>query len=169
SNKSPDIQFDFPRQQKEDGLCLADFFLSSHSVQRDVIAFQIVTIGERASQEAKRLFESDEFQNYLFWHGFSVELAEALAEFVHRGIRSDLGIDVKDTDSKRQAVRRKYRGARFSPGYSAWPNLQDQEKIFKLLNAEEINIYLTENYQLVPEQSTSAMVLHHPEARYFNV
>ncbi len=169
SQSTPEIRFDFPRQEKANGLCLADFFLRSDSEKRDVVAFQIVTIGEKASQESKRLFENDEYQNYLFWHGFSVELAEALAEFAHRTIRLSLGIEPKENEKSDFYFKGKYRGARFSLGYSACPNLEDQKKIFQLLKPERINISLTENYQLVPEQSTSAIILHHPDARYFNI
>ncbi|OQX87315.1 methionine synthase [candidate division KSB1 bacterium 4484_87] len=169
SVKIPDIRFDFPRQGAEKGICLADFFLPSDSKQRDVVGFQIVTIGEKASQESMRLFENNEFQNYLFWHGFSVELAEALAEYVHRLIRIELGIEPKEVLDSNYYFKGKYRGARFSLGYSACPDLSDQKKIFQLLKPEQINIVLSENYQLIPEQSTSAIVLHHPDARYFNV
>ncbi len=169
NNKTPLLQFNFPRQTKKSRLCIANYFLSDQQHEKDLVAFQIVTIGHKASEESKRLFKNDKFQDYLYWHGFTVELAEALAEYWHQQIRLELGINKADAQNPEDLFKGHYQGARFSLGYSACPNLKDQEKIFRLLKPEEIGMGLTENYQLVPEQSTSAIIVHHPQARYFNI
>ena len=166
---APDIQFEFPRQKKGEGLCLADYFLPKGANRRDLAIFHIVTVGREASKMSANFFQNDEYQNYLFWHGFSVAMAEALAEFVHRKIRLELKLERENDFSMDEIIKSKYRGKRYSPGYPAWPNLSDQQKIFSLLEPSQIDVSLTDNFQLVPEQSTSAMIVHHPQARYFRV
>jgi 5-methyltetrahydrofolate--homocysteine methyltransferase len=135
----------------------------------DVVALQVVTMGARISQVIRELYEKNEYTEYLYVHGFSVEATEALAEYWHKHIREELQIAENDAPTPEQIVKMKYRGARYSFGYPACPNLEDQEKIFRLLEPERIGVKLTENFMLDPEQSTSALIVHHPEARYFNV
>jgi 5-methyltetrahydrofolate--homocysteine methyltransferase len=133
-----------------------------------VIGISVVTIGERASQETSRLFETGEYTKYLYLHGLSVESAEALAELLHRQMRAELGIGADDAPRITDLFHQKYRGSRYSFGYPACPNLEDQTKIFALLHPEEtIGVRLTTGFLLEPEQSTSAIVVHHPDAKYF--
>jgi 5-methyltetrahydrofolate--homocysteine methyltransferase len=129
----------------------------------------IVTVGQMASEISKKLFESDKYSDYLYFHGLSVESAEALAEFWHKQMRAELGMAQDDAKDIRALFRQSYRGARYSFGYPACPHLEDQAKLFRLLQPERIGISLTEEFQLVPEQSTSAIIVHHPAAVYFNV
>lgn len=167
------LRFTFPRQplaqRGSQNLCIADFFAPKDSGKIDVVAFQLVTMGKRASEHSAKLFNSDNYAEYLLFHGLSVEAAEALAEFWHKRIREELGIANEDADTIEKLFKQGYRGARFSFGYPACPNLEDQAKIFELLRPERIEVELTEEFQLNPEQSTSAIVTHHPEARYFNI
>jgi 5-methyltetrahydrofolate--homocysteine methyltransferase len=170
------LRFTFPRQKKGKRLCLADFFASKTSGTMDVVAFHMVTVGKRASEYSQKLFASNNYKDYLYFHGLSVETAEALAEYWHRQIRVELGIDGGDArlaGSDKVDIRRLfaqgYRGSRYSFGYPACPSLEDHAKLFELLRPERIGVELTEEYQLVPEQSTDAIIVHHPEARYFNV
>ena len=162
------VTFRFPRQVGKQGLCLADYF---HPVggPKDVVAFTAVTVGEQASLETAKLFRDNRYQDYLFLHGFSVEMAEALAEYIHLRVRGELGIGVDDAPTVPELVKQKYRGRRYSPGYPACPELSDQEKIFRLLNPERIGLRLNEEWQLEPEQSTTAMIVHHPQASYFSL
>ena len=158
----------FPRQREGRKLCIADFFLPLESFRRDVIGLSCVTIGERASVETKKLFDAGEFTRYLYVHGLGVETAEALAEYVHKLMREELGIAGDDAARISDLFHQKYRGSRYSFGYPACPNLEDQAKIFALLKpAETIGVRLTSGFQLEPEQSTSALVVHHPQAKYF--
>jgi 5-methyltetrahydrofolate--homocysteine methyltransferase len=136
---------------------------------QDVLPVQLVTMGERASEHARSLFEKDDYARYLYFHGLSVESTEALAEYWHSVVRRELGISEGDAQERAALFRMQYRGARYSFGYPACPRLEDQEKIMDLLPAREIGVTLTEEYELVPEQSTSAIVCHHPQARYFAV
>jgi 5-methyltetrahydrofolate--homocysteine methyltransferase len=160
----------FPRQREGRKLSIADFFLPVDAGQRDVIGLSCVTIGERASIETKKLFDAGEFTKYLYVHGLGVETAEALAEYVHRMMREDLGIAADDAPRISDLFHQKYRGSRYSFGYPACPNLEDQAKMFTLLRPEEnIGVRLTSGFQLEPEQSTSALVVHHPQAKYFVV
>ena len=161
--------FDFPRQQSGRRLCLADFFRSVEEEGYDVVPFQVVTVGSRASEYAAQLFANGNYSDYLYFHGLSVETAEALAEYWHRSIRIELGIADQDADDIRKLFSQGYRGSRYSFGYPACPELEDQVQLFELLRPERIGIQLTEEYMLEPEQSTSALVVHHPEAKYFNV
>lgn len=162
-------RFPFPRQNKEGGLCIADFFRDVSSGERDVAALQVVTMGQRASEVARQWFEQDRYKDYLYLHGLSVEMAEALAEYVHKRIRAELGFAAEDARDIEQMLKQNYRGSRYSFGYPACPNLEDQDQILKLLGAERIGISLSEEYQLEPEQSTSAIVVLHPQAKYFGV
>ncbi len=167
--KTERMRFNFPRQREGSRLCLADYFLPTSSKQPDVVGFQIVTVGSEVSEYERKLFADGDFQNYLYVHGMGVESAEALAEYWHRMMRAELGIGHNDPDSIKLMFSAKYQGARYSFGYPACPNLEDQAKLFELLNPEQIGIELTEEFMLAPEQSTSAIVLHHPQAKYFNI
>jgi 5-methyltetrahydrofolate--homocysteine methyltransferase len=161
-------RFTFPRQKEGRKLCIADFFAPRDSGRLDVIGISVVTIGERASQETSRLFETGEYTKYLYLHGLSVESAEALAELLHKQMRAELGIGADDASRITDLFHQKYRGSRYSFGYPACPNLEDQTKIFALLHPEEtIGVRLTPGFLLEPEQSTSAIVVHHPDAKYF--
>jgi 5-methyltetrahydrofolate--homocysteine methyltransferase len=163
------IRFNFPRQNDDRFLCLSDYFKSIDSGLFDVIEMQVVTIGTKASEYTKLLFEAGHYQNYLYLHGLSVESAEALAEYWHKIVRTELGIHVNDAKETKRLFSQGYQGSRYSFGYPACPNLEDQAKLFELLNPERIGVTLTEEFQLVPEQSTTAIVVHHPEAKYFNI
>jgi 5-methyltetrahydrofolate--homocysteine methyltransferase len=161
-------RFTFPRQTEGRKLCIADFFAPRDSGRLDLIGISVVTIGERASQETSRMFESGEYTRYLYLHGLSVESAEALAELLHKQMRAELGIGGDDGPRITDLFHQKYRGSRYSFGYPACPNLEDQAKIFALLHPEEtIGVRLTTGFLLEPEQSTSAIVVHHPDAKYF--
>ncbi len=162
-------RFTFPRQPSGKHLCLADYFASVESGRMDVVAFHLVTMGRRASEYSQELFKSDNYSDYLYFHGLSVEGAEALAELWHKHIRQELGIADKDAKSLNELFRQGYQGSRFSFGYPACPNLEDQTKLFELLDPSRIDVELTEEFQLDPEQSTSAIIVHHPEARYFSI
>jgi 5-methyltetrahydrofolate--homocysteine methyltransferase len=167
------LRFTFPRQPLEQrgskNLCLADYFAPVNSGKIDVVAFQLVTMGRRASEHSHELFKSDNYRDYLLFHGLSVEAAEALAEMWHKRVREELGIADADADSLTKLFHQGYQGSRYSFGYPACPNLEDQTKIFELLQPERIDVELTEEFQLNPEQSTSAIIAHHPEAKYFNI
>jgi 5-methyltetrahydrofolate--homocysteine methyltransferase len=166
-------RFTFPRQPLEQrggkNYCLADYFASVDSGQTDVVAFQLVTMGRKASEHSAGLFKSDNYTDYLLFHGLSVESAEALAEMWHKRIREELGIAGGDSRDLAKLFHQGYQGSRFSFGYPACPNLEDQTKLFELLRPERIGVELTEEFQLDPEQSTSAVIVHHPEAKYFNI
>jgi 5-methyltetrahydrofolate--homocysteine methyltransferase len=158
----------FPRQAQGRRLSIADFFEPITSGQRDVVGFSIVTIGDEASRQTARLFEAGDFTKYLYLHGLSVETAEALAELAHKQAREFLGIASEDSPRITDLFHQKYRGSRYSFGYPACPNLEDQAKIFRLLKPEEnIGVRLTEQFHLEPEQSTNCIVVHHPQAKYF--
>ena len=164
------LRISFPRQREGRGLSIADFFQPLESAKLDVIGFSVVTVGQRASDLTKELFERGDFTKYLYTHGLSVETAEALAEFMHKEMRRELGIGGEDATDVRDLFHQKYRGSRYSFGYPACPNLEDQAKIFALLHPEEnIGVRLTESYHLEPEQSTDAIIVHHPQAKYFVV
>ncbi len=168
------VRFTFPRQRDGRRLCLADFFSpvgtsSSMSAPRDVVGFSIVTVGPDITEMERKLFQSGNYQDYLYAHGMGVETAEALAEYWHRQMRVEMGIDDSEPADMKGLFGAKYHGARYSFGYPACPNLEDQRKLFELLKPEEIGIELTEELMLEPEQSTSAIVVHHPDAKYFNV
>ncbi|MFQ6143651.1 methionine synthase [Streptomyces seoulensis] len=161
-------RFTFPRQRRGRRLCLADFFRPEESGEIDVVGFQVVTVGSRIGEETARLFASDSYREYLELHGLSVQLAEALAEYWHARVRGELGFGGEDPAGMEDMFALKYRGARFSLGYGACPDLEDRAKIAGLLQPERIGVHLSEEFQLHPEQSTDAIVIHHPEAKYFN-
>ncbi|MGH3321014.1 MAG: methionine synthase [Streptosporangiaceae bacterium] len=161
-------RFTFPRQRRDRHLCLADFFRAEESGGTDVVAFQVVTIGSRVSEATARLFEQNAYRDYLELHGLSVQLAEALAELWHARIRGELGFSGEDAEELDDVLGLGYRGARYSFGYGACPDLEDRAKIVDLVRPDRIGVTLSEECQLVPEQSTDALVVHHPEARYFN-
>ena len=164
------LRFTFPRQKEGRKLCIADFFARAGSGKTDVLGISLVTIGEKASVETQRLFEGGEYTRYLYLHGLSVETAEALAEFHHKKMREEWGIAGEDSPHIRDLFHQKYRGSRYSFGYPACPNLEDQTKLFKLLDPEKnVGVRLTSGFLLEPEQSTSAIVVHHPGAKYFVV
>jgi len=164
------LRFTFPRQKEGRKLSIADFFAPKNSGKMDVIGLSLVTIGGAASQETQRLFESGEYTKYLYLHGLSVETAEALAEYLHKKMREEWGIAGDDSAHIRDLFHQKYRGSRYSFGYPACPNLEDQAKLFRLLHPEEtVGVRLTSGFLLEPEQSTSAIVAHHPSAKYFVV
>jgi 5-methyltetrahydrofolate--homocysteine methyltransferase len=167
--KTERTRLTFPRQPSGKHLCLADYFASVDSGRVDVAAFHLVTMGRRASEYSQELFKSDNYAEYLYFHGLSVEGAEALAELWHKRIREQLGIAGKDAQNLNELFRQGYQGSRFSFGYPACPNLEDQTKLFDLLDPSRIDVELTEEFQLDPEQSTSAIIIHHPEARYFSI
>jgi len=163
------LRFTFPRQQGRRNLCLADFFRSTESGEYDVMGVQLVTVGDKATQLAEKLRAANEYQQYLYLHGFGVESAEALAEYWHKYMRTELGFASEDDPSIKRLFQQKYRGSRYSFGYPACPNLEDRAMIIELLKPEEIGVQLTENFMLTPEQSTDAIVAHHPQAKYFDV
>ncbi|MGW4158109.1 methionine synthase [Streptomyces sp. NPDC004788] len=161
-------RFSFPRQQRGRRLCLADFFRSEESGEIDVIGLQVVTVGSRIGEETAKLFAADAYRDYLELHGLSVQLAEALAEYWHGRVRREWGIAGNDPAGIEGMLRTEYQGCRYSLGYPACPDLEDRAKIAELLRPERIGVELSEEYQLHPEQSTDAFVVHHPEASYFN-
>ena len=162
-------RFPFPRQSGEGGLCIADFVRDVSSGQRDVIGLQVVTMGHAASEVARQWFAENRYKDYLYLHGLGVEMTEALAEYVHARIRSELGFAAEDSREIEQVLKQTYRGSRYSFGYPACPHLEDQDKLLSLLGADRVGITLSEEFQLEPEQSTSAIVLLHPQAKYFSV
>ncbi|HEY1918121.1 MAG TPA: vitamin B12 dependent-methionine synthase activation domain-containing protein, partial [Streptosporangiaceae bacterium] len=161
-------RFTFPRQRHDRHLCLADFFRPAGSGQTDLVGFQLVTVGPRISEATAELFAKNAYRDYLELHGLSVQLAEALAEYWHQRIRSELGFAGDDPDSLEGLLKVNYRGCRYSFGYPACPDLEDRAKVMRLLDAGRIGVTLSEEFQLAPEQSTDALVVHHPEAKYFS-
>jgi len=165
-------RFSFPRQRRDRRLCLADFFKPQDSepgAQTDVVAFQLATMGPRVSLATGELFAKNAYREYLELHGLSVQLTEALAEYWHARVRRELGIADADPDDLDGFFRVGYRGARYSIGYPACPDLADRAKMVRLLEPSRIGVELSEEMQLHPEQSTDAIVVHHPEAKYFSV
>ncbi len=163
------MRFTFPRQPASKRLCIADYFAAQESGRMDVVAFQLVTVGERASEYAQELFKADNYAEYLYFHGLSVETAEALAELWHQRVRAELGLAAGDARELGKLFHQGYQGSRFSFGYPACPNLEDQTKLFELLDPARIGVSLSEEFQLEPEQSTSAIIVHHAEAKYFSI
>ncbi len=161
-------RFTFPRQRRDRRLCIADFFRGEETGERDVVGFHVVTVGNRVSEVAAELFARNAYRDYLELHGLSVQLTEALAEYWHRRMRAELGIDGDDSgDLDAVLTKQGYRGSRYSFGYPACPNLEDRAKVVELLHPERIGVELSEEFQLHPEQSTDAIIVHHPEAKYF--
>ncbi|MBO0841107.1 MAG: methionine synthase, partial [Sciscionella sp.] len=171
-------RFTFPRQRRDRRLCLADFFrpheLARRSGEVDVVGLQVVTMGQPIADYAQELFAANAYRDYLEVHGLGVQLTEALAEYWHRRVRQELrfatgeAVAEQDPADVEEFFKLGYRGARFSLGYGACPNLEDRAKIVDLLEPERIGVKLSEEFQLHPEQSTDAIVVHHPEAKYFN-
>lgn len=187
-SSEPIATFHFPRQKSKRHLCIADFFMPTdvktiipHSVSEssreevfrmpnfDVFPMQAVTVGDIATEYAQELFAGDQYTDYLYFHGLAVQTAEALAEWTHTRIRRELGFGDQEPDNIRDILAQRYQGSRYSFGYPACPNLQDQYKQLELLGAERINLYMDESEQLYPEQSTTAIVVYHPAAKYFSV
>jgi 5-methyltetrahydrofolate--homocysteine methyltransferase len=162
-------RFSFPRQRRDRRLCLADFFKPQDSGQTDVIALQLATMGPRVSLATGELFAKNAYREYLELHGLSVQLTEALAEYWHARVRRELRIADADPEDLDGFFRVGYRGARYSIGYPACPDLADRAKMVRLLEPSRIGVELSEEMQLHPEQSTDAIVVHHPEAKYFSV
>ena len=162
------LRFHFPRQRRDRRLCISDFFRSAESGELDVVAFHVVTMGESVSQATAKLFAQNHYREYLELHGLSVQLTEALAEYWHARIREELGFATQDSDDVSQILDQGYRGSRYSFGYPACPDLEAQRELCELLQPERINVTLSDEFQLHPEQSTSAIIVHHPEAKYFN-
>ncbi len=167
--KTEILRFHFPRQTQRKRWCISDFFRPVECGQMDVVALQCVTIGPELGAYERRLFQEGHYQDYLYIHGLGVQMAEALAEMWHHHIRREWGIDQHDGPNPRDRFACRFQGCRYSFGYPACPNLEDEEKLFRLLDPARIGCTLTENWMIQPEQSTSALVVHHPQARYFNV
>ncbi|MEZ6139238.1 MAG: vitamin B12 dependent-methionine synthase activation domain-containing protein [Zavarzinella sp.] len=164
------LRFHFPRQDHGAHLCLSDYFRNSENSQpTDVVALMGVTMGHRVTEIAQQWYQAGDYKNYLYLHGLGVECAEALAEWAHRHIRQEWGIGGEDSPDVQKLFKKHYRGCRYSFGYPACPDLEDQAKLFELLQPERIGLMLSEQFQLEPEQSTTAVILHHPMAKYFNV
>jgi 5-methyltetrahydrofolate--homocysteine methyltransferase len=161
--------FEFPRMGKPPYWCLSDFFRPAAGEAHDAAAFMIVTVGRRVSDVAREWFAADRYKDYLHLHGLGVELAEALAEYIHKQIRVEWGIADSDAREKQELFKQRYRGSRYSFGYPACPRLEDQLKLWPLLRPERIGVELSEEFQLDPEQSTTAIITHHRQAKYFNV
>jgi 5-methyltetrahydrofolate--homocysteine methyltransferase len=161
-------RFTFPRQRHDRHLCLADFFRPAGPDGPDVVGFQLVTVGTRISQATAELFAKDAYRDYLELHGLSVQLTEALAEYWHARVRAELGLAGFDPPALDDILKVAYRGCRYSFGYPACPDLEDRAKVVRLLRPERIGVSLSEEFQLAPEQSTDALIAHHPEARYFS-
>jgi 5-methyltetrahydrofolate--homocysteine methyltransferase len=161
------LRFTFPRQNKEPFYCISDFFRPADSGEGDWASFQLVTMGSRISEGTARLFAADEYQQYLYLHGLGVEMAEALAEYWHRRIREELGFADEDGPNLTGLFRQQYRGGRYSWGYPACPDLTDNAKVVELLGGDRIGVEVSEGFQLHPEQTTDAIICHHPKAKYF--
>ena len=165
-------RFPFPRQPKGKRLCISDFYRDLDECRtlgrKDVLPMMCVTMGDSISAHTRKLFESNEYQDYLYWHGIGVESAEALAELWHKRIRQELGFGHEDSTTIPDLFKQGYRGSRYSFGYPACPDMSLHEPMWELLDPTRIGCTLTENHQIDPEQSTCAIITHHPEARYFN-
>ena len=161
------LRFAFPRQTESPWLCISDFFRSADSGEEDWASFMLVTMGSRVSEETARLFKENQYQQYLMLHGLGVEMAEGLAEYWHLRIRQELGFADQDGPTLTGLFRQQYRGGRYSWGYPACPDLEDNAKAAELLGAERIGVTVSEGFQLHPEQSTTAIICHHPQAKYF--
>jgi 5-methyltetrahydrofolate--homocysteine methyltransferase len=160
--------FTFPRQKSGKRLCIADFFAPKDSDIIDVFPMQAVTVGEVATEYAKKLFDANEYTDYLYYHGMAVQTAEALAEWSHTRIRRELGFGDKEPDTLRDVLQQRYQGSRYSFGYPACPNIEDQYRQLELLGCDRINMYMDESEQLYPEQSTTAIICYHQAAKYFS-
>jgi 5-methyltetrahydrofolate--homocysteine methyltransferase len=168
SELTPIQSFKFPRQRSMRRLCIADFYAPKETGTIDVMPLQAVTVGQIATEFAQELFKANQYTDYLYFHGLAVQMAEALAEWVHARIRRELGFAAEDPDNIRDVLAQRYRGSRYSFGYPACPNMQDQYKLLDLLDAKRIDLIMDESEQIYPEASTTALVAYHPEARYFS-
>jgi 5-methyltetrahydrofolate--homocysteine methyltransferase len=174
----PIATFHFPRQKSLRRYCIADFYLPKDQASQnpksqiqnpfDVFPMQAVTMGEVATEYARKLFEADQYTDYLYFHGMAVQMAEALAEWVHARIRRELGFGDQEPDNIRDVLAQRYQGSRYSFGYPACPNIQDQYRLLELLKADRIHLHMDESEQLYPEQSTTAIIAYHPAAKYFS-
>jgi 5-methyltetrahydrofolate--homocysteine methyltransferase len=164
----PIVTFDFPRQKSGRRRCIADFFAPKESGITDVFPMQAVTVGEVATEYAKKLFEGDLYLPYLYYHGIAVQTAEALAEWTHARVRRELGFGDQEPDTIREILQQRYQGSRYSFGYPACPNMLDQYKQLELLQTDRINLFMDESEQIYPEQSTTAIITYHPAAKYFS-
>lgn len=164
----PVARFDFPRQRSLRRLCIADFYAPKAAGEMDVFPMQAVTVGEVATEYAKQLFESDQYTDYLYFHGLAVQVAEALAEWTHARIRRELGLGDQEPKTIRDILAQRYPGSRYSFGYPACPNIQDQYQLLDLLQGDRIGLHMDESEQLYPEQSTTAIITYHPAAKYFS-
>jgi 5-methyltetrahydrofolate--homocysteine methyltransferase len=162
------VRFSFPRQRRDRRLCLSDFFASRESGKVDVVAFHVVTMGNTVSKAANELFAANAYREYLELHGLSVQLTEALAEHWHARIREEMSVRGEDAPDIQGILDQGYRGSRYSFGYPACPDIEQQTQLCELLEPGRIGVELSEEFQLHPEQSTSAIIVHHPEAKYFN-
>ena len=162
------VRFTFPRQRRDRRLCISDFFRARETQELDVVAFHVVTMGQSVSDATSKLFAANNYREYLELHGLSVQLTEALAEHWHARIRNELGFSKDDSAELDAILDQGYRGSRYSFGYPACPDLEQQVELCSLLEPERIGVSLSEEFQLHPEQSTSAIIVHHPEAKYFN-
>jgi 5-methyltetrahydrofolate--homocysteine methyltransferase len=162
------VRFTFPRQSRDRRLCLSDFFRSKQSGEIDIVGFQFVTMGQSISDAISKLFNANLYREYLELHGLSVQLTESLTEHWHSRVREELKINGADSNELKEIFDQGYQGSRYSFGYPACPNLEQQIQMCELLEPERIGISLSEEFQLHPEQSTSSIILHHPEAKYFN-
>ena len=149
-------------------MCIADFFAPKESGIIDVFPMQAVTVGEIATEYGQKLFAANQYTDYLYFHGLAVQVAEAVAEWTHARIRRELGFTAEEPDNIRDILAQRYRGSRYSFGYPACPNIQDQYKQLELLGADRINLHMDESEQLYPEQSTTAIIAYHPVAKYFS-
>ena len=163
------LRFSFPRQRRDRHLCLADFLKSEESGLIDVMPIQLVTVGSNVDNFTQKLFAENAYREYMELNGLAMQLTEALAEYWHSRIRAELGFESEDPKDLAGYFDLKYRGARFSLGYPACPEMEDRKKVVELLKPERLGIELSEELQLHPEQSTDAFVFHHPEAKYFSV
>lgn len=167
-NAEPINHFVFPRQRSQRRLCIADFFSQKESGIIDVLPLQAVTVGHIATEFAQGLFKANQYTDYLYFHGLAVQMAEAIAEWSHTRIRLELGFGSEDPDNIRDILAQRYHGSRYSFGYPACPNMQDQFKLLDLLDAKRVGLEMDESEQLYPEQSTTALIVHHPIAKYFS-
>ncbi len=166
--EQPVAVFEFPRQRSLRRLCIADFYAPKESGQLDVFPMQAVTVGNIATEYAKSLFDANQYTDYLYFHGMAVQMAESIAEWLHARIRRELGNASQEPGNIRDILAQRYQGSRYSFGYPACPNIQDQYKLLELLGSDRINLYMDESEQLYPEQSTTAIIAYHPAAKYFS-
>ncbi len=165
---TPAVTWTFPRQKSLRRLCLADFFRPLSENKFDVFPMQAVTMGEVASEKAQVLFKADNYANYLYFHGMAVQMAEGLAEWGHARIRKELGYGDLEPDNIRDMLAQRYQGSRYSFGYPACPNVADQLHQLKIMGTERMGMTMDESEQLYPEQSTTALIVYHPVAKYFS-